>query len=790
MNPRRRRRDVTQAPTQPTVGVLLMVAALGVAALVGVSPLRSPAEPAGDTSGGFSLERARDDLAVVAAAPHPMGTAEQATVEAYLVRELRALGLEPEVDSRRVTMAPDAPRSVWTGTVRNVVARLGGVGPGADQAVLLAAHHDSVPTSAGAGDNGAGVVSVLAAMRSLTAGPPPRNDVIVAFVDGEEHEMLGALALVESAEWMRDVRVVVNTEGVGNAGRVTPALTSPRNGWALRQYLDAAPSPIVHTAFAAPLNATGQGADLGRYQEVVPAGLELVVVGGLPAYHSGLDTAAAMHPGTLAEYGTTVVRLAERLATTDLDTVRAPNLVAFTLLDGLTVAYPSTWSPPLAVLAALAVALTVGVATRRGRVAARRVVLSWLVLGVAGLSGVLAATALWLGARVVDPRLSDAVNGGVHDRTAYVLAAVAAGAAGVLVVVWPLRRRSSALEVVAGALVGSALVALLLAAVLPDAAYAVTWPLLAATAGFAFLVTGERSSRAVQTAVTLAALPAVLLLSPLVALYFMLSARFELILPVATPLPMLWVVLGLTVVVPLVLVGRERVGWRPAAATGALAVAAAGVGVATSALGGAPRPSLLVHHVDADAGTARWVALPQELDAHTGQVGTTGWTPTRFEASPFHQPGATRPGLSAPAPMRSGADVSPPAVTVTRDTTTPAGRELVVDVAPGAGRYAVTVDLRSAGGIRSVAVHGERLDEATSGSPSSVRVVAFSPGEDIPLRFTVPTGADVQLALAAYTTGFDGSPAVRPRGTGHTTAVHEVPDGVLVTSVVDLRDPS
>ncbi len=496
------------------VGALLAAAVLAATAFAGVAPLLSPAPPTGDAVTVPTLQRARADLAVVAAEPHPMGSAEQAEVEAYLVRELRSIGLDPRVDEQTVTMAPDPPNSVWTGTVRTIIARIEGTGPDADQAVLLAAHHDSVPAAAGAGDNGAGVVSVLAAMRRLAAGPPPRHDVIAAFVDGEEHEMLGSLALVESAAWLEDVQVAVNTEGVGNAGRVTPALTTPDNGWALRTYLEAAASPVVYSAFGSPLNATGQGADLGRYQEVVPAGLELVVVGGLPAYHAGTDTAAAMHEGTVAEHLTTVVALAEQLSEADLGSVEQPDLVAFTVVRGVTVALPSTWSLPLALLAAAGVVVAIGLAVRRGRVGLSRALLSWLALALAGLVGILAATGLWLVARIVDPRLSDALNGGVYERTPYVLAA---GAAGMLLVLWPLLRRREPLEVVAGALIGWSLFALLLAVVLPDAAYAATWPLLAATAGFGVLAGRRRSPRVTLATVTLAAVPTVMLISPLVA---------------------------------------------------------------------------------------------------------------------------------------------------------------------------------------------------------------------------------------------------------------------------------
>ncbi len=769
------------------VGTLLAALLLVATAVAGIAPLFSPAAPAASSAPGFSLEQARKDLTVVAAAPHPMGTPAQSAVEAYLLDELTAAGLEPTVDVRTVTMAPDPRNSVWTGTVRNIVARVEGVGPDAEQAVLLAAHYDSVPTAAGAGDNGAGVVSVLAAMRLLAAGPPPRHDVIAAFVDGEEHEMLGSLALVDSADWLGDVRVAVNTEGVGNAGRVTPALTTPRNGWALRQYLAAAPSPVAYSAFGAPLNATRQGADLGRYQDVVPAGLELVVVGGLPAYHAGTDTAAGMHEGTLAEYATTVVRLAQRLSHADLNSVEAPDLVAFTVVPGVTLHYPSTWSLPLAVICLVAAAGLIGVAARRGRLSARKVVLAWLGLGVAGLTGVLTATALWLAARVVDPRLSDALNGGVYDRTAYVLAAVAAGAAGVLVVVRPLHRRCGALEMVAGALVGWNLLSLLLAVLLPDAAYAAGLPLAAATAGFGILAARQQSPRVRLATATLAAVPAVLLLSPLVVLYFLLAARFELMLPVATPLPMLWVVLGLTLLVPLALVARPHLGRRPVAVVGAAAVALGAVGLAMSAASTAPRPDLLVYQVDADAGTARWVALPEDLDAYTGQVADVGWTPTRFEASPFHQPGVTKSASAAPAPL---ARLLGPTVTVTGDVTAGEERVVSVEVAPPQGAYALTIDARSGDGIRAISVNGTHVREATDGAPGSVRVAAFSQRVSLPVRITVPAGARVELAVACYIQGLESAPntPLRPRPPGLTTGVYELPDATIVTTVTRLPD--
>jgi hypothetical protein len=251
---------------------------------------------------------------------------------------------------------------------------------------------------------------------------------------------------------------------------------------------------------------------------------------------------------------------------------------------------------------------------------------------------------------------------------------------------------------------------------------------------------------------------------------------------------MLWAVLALTLVIPLLLLARPRPRWRPVAAAGAVAVLLTAVGVAVSAAGSGPRPDLLVYHADGDAGTARWVALPQQIDAYTSQVADGGWTPTTFEASPFHQPGDTEPASSVPAPALPTVDLPAPQLAVSRDITTSQGREIALDLSAASGTYALTLDVRSGAGVSSITVDGAAVPEATSGDPASVRVVAYSPTGNIKVEVSVPAGAAVELAVASYTRGLDRTPAPGPqaRPPNLTTAVHEVPDAVLVTKVVRL----
>ena len=148
----------------------------------------------------FSSGRALQHIEAIAQKPHPTGSPANAAVRDYLVRELAALGLRPEV--QKVTAARYASGELVAGTPENVVARLKGTATG--KAFMLAAHYDSVPTGPGASDDGAGVAAMLETARALKAGPPLKHDVIFLFTDGEEAGLLGARAFVDSHPWAKE----------------------------------------------------------------------------------------------------------------------------------------------------------------------------------------------------------------------------------------------------------------------------------------------------------------------------------------------------------------------------------------------------------------------------------------------------------------------------------------------------------------------------------------------------------------------------------------------------------
>jgi hypothetical protein len=230
---------------------LATVAFVLVVAFVAVAAVRPPAAvSAGAPPDVFSSQRAMVHLRQIAVRPHPAGSPDNARVRAYLVDQLRALGLQPTLQPAQVTAARRHIRDA-TGTpprtrpIVNVLARVPGTAaPPRGETLALVCHYDSVPTSHGAGDDGAAVAALLEVARALKSGPMLRRDVLLLFTDGEEDGLLGAKAFVDGNPLARNVALVVNFEGRGTGGPALLFETSPNNLPLIRAWAKSAPHPM------------------------------------------------------------------------------------------------------------------------------------------------------------------------------------------------------------------------------------------------------------------------------------------------------------------------------------------------------------------------------------------------------------------------------------------------------------------------------------------------------------------------------------------------------------------
>jgi hypothetical protein len=193
----------------------------------------------------FSAERAMAHLEVIARKPHPVGSPENARVRDYLIQEISAMGLRPQV--QKTTVFESVPDEADVTTVKNILVRIEGKAP-TNRAVLITAHYDSVVTGPGAGDNGMSVATMLETLRAVQAGPPSRNDLIFLFNDGEEAGLIGSTAFVEQHPWAKDVGVVFDFDRSDGRGVAILSWTAAHDGWLVQEIANALPGTVATSA--------------------------------------------------------------------------------------------------------------------------------------------------------------------------------------------------------------------------------------------------------------------------------------------------------------------------------------------------------------------------------------------------------------------------------------------------------------------------------------------------------------------------------------------------------------
>lgn len=185
--------------------------------------LPAPSKAAQASGAGFSAARARAHVQAFSNVPRPVASAGNAQARAYLLAQLRAIGLAPEVQTAMVQAGSSdltANVRVTLAEVHNVIVRKPGMlsGHGSRPAVLALAHYDSGSASLGAADGAASSAALLETLRVLQAGPPLDNDVLVVFTDGDAAQALGTRGFVQAHPWARRARVALRFDNLGNRG--------------------------------------------------------------------------------------------------------------------------------------------------------------------------------------------------------------------------------------------------------------------------------------------------------------------------------------------------------------------------------------------------------------------------------------------------------------------------------------------------------------------------------------------------------------------------------------------
>ncbi len=552
-----------------------------------------PATTTGGGPAGFSAERAMSHVEALAAGPRPAGSAAHRAAREYIVTALREkAGLEAEIrvaaaTSTRYGLPYDAAR------VHNVVATIPGTDP--SRRIVLVAHYDTVLTSPGAGDDAAGVATLLEAGRALAVEYGGAPEVTLLFTDAEEVGAVGAEAFLASGGLDPGRTTVLNFDARGTGGPCALIETAGDEGRLVRAVARSGAPVTASSLLPALARFHGVGTDFRPFRESGASGLNFAIVDGVARYHTPADAPPALDRESVRRQGDAAVALVRALGVGADDDSGAVSY--FTAPWAGLVVYARFLDLFAATLATVLVAFWVVASVRRGNT-------SWAGLGASGLAAVAAVTlaavachAGWWLVRALGagpaPGLADP-----YDPVPYRLAAVLLAAGTALGVARAARHIGVAAPL--GILPAIGVAALWgLALGLPGAAYllAVPMPFVALHAVASGGGRGAAVARALGAAA--ASLPVVLVWAPVP---YILLAGLRLSAAWAAGAVAAFAVLLCASVFER---ARFAVDGRAAAALVALAAVAAGVGVSRAgASPQTPRPVSVAYALDADAGRA------------------------------------------------------------------------------------------------------------------------------------------------------------------------------------------
>jgi len=346
---------VSGGSTRAVTRIVLAGAVLAAVFLLSLWGLRPPApKPADAPATEFSATRARAALSALVGdgVPHPIGSRPNDAVREKILARLTDSGYSPDLQTG---FACD--EFGVCGTVKNILARLDGSEPG--DAVLLAAHYDSVPAGPGASDDGSGTATVLEIARALKSLPQLRHSIILLLDEGEEAGLLGAHAFVDRHPWAKQVRAAANVDARGTSGPALMFETGSANEWLVRLYAKAVRRPGTSSLFYTVYKQIPNDTDFTVFKAAGAQGANLAFIGDVAHYHTPLDNLENSSPASLQHMGDGALATLLALANTNLANPPQREAVYFDIFGHWTVWWPISWSLWLAIGATILLALEI-----------------------------------------------------------------------------------------------------------------------------------------------------------------------------------------------------------------------------------------------------------------------------------------------------------------------------------------------------------------------------------------------------------------------------------------------
>ena len=349
----------------------LVIAGIGAALILAatLAAYRTPAPLDKDAAATvFSAVRAREILKELVGdgVPHPMGSAADAKVRDLIVKRLTALGYTAELQTGLSCNEIGAA----CGTPTNIVATRGAFA--GNDAVMLAAHYDSVPAGPGASDDGVGVANLLEIARVLSVMPQPKHPIVLLVTDGEEGGLLGAALFTREHPLAKHIWAAVNMDTRGVSGPSLMFETGTANAWLMRLYGRSTLEPITNSLCYVIYKTLPNNTDFTVFKKASYQGFNLAFIGDVADYHTPLDSFENASPSTMQHQGANALSGLLALANADDVSPPAADSLFFDVLARNVIVWPIGLVLPAALAALVLLAAAAVLLNRQGHLSSRQ----------------------------------------------------------------------------------------------------------------------------------------------------------------------------------------------------------------------------------------------------------------------------------------------------------------------------------------------------------------------------------------------------------------------------------
>lgn len=737
--------------------VLLVVA--GVVCFT-VYRLRAPAAVAASAPlAEFASGRAMRYVQNIGQRPHPMGSAEHAAVRDYIIKELTALGVKPEVQ-KAVVVSKLSQTPVIAASVENIFARLNGSNN--TKAIVLTGHYDSVPTAPGANDDGTAVAAMLETLRALKAGPSLKNDVVFLFSDGEEMGLLGAQAVVEDPKAVQAIGLVFNFEARGSGGPSLMYETSDGNQGLIEEFAKAVARPLTNSLLFEVYKRLPNDTDFSVYKRAGLTGLNFAYIDQSTHYHTRLDNAGNVSESSLQHHGSYALALTRHFGNLDLRTTSRGNAVYFDVLSAFMVRYPVSRVVPLTALVVVLFGAVVGLGYRRKRLTLSGMAVGFVALLLSMAVSGLAVSLVWRVTGLFQSEYRAMTYGETYNSRLYLFAFFALTLAITSSLYLWFGRKRGVVDLWAGALLWLLVFLLLTTFGLPGASYLFTWPLLFSLLSLMILFVlnpGETGSRKQLAVVLAGTIPAIILFVPIIQILFVgLTVT-------ASALVMVVVALLLGLLSPYMKLISNMNRWLlPAASTVIFLVSLIGAGLTSDFDASHPKQDNVFYALQADTGQAVWASSTNRGDDGTSPFFSTQATIIDL---PDFFPGRSWRFLTSQAPV---AELAAPMIELLSDSLSSTERTLHLRVTSPRKAPIISLYVDADVVVRGTDVNGQMIKREVSeanpaqGNRWSLRYYAL-PAEGIELTLVSQSPQTIRIKAVdqSYELPLISGPALRPR---------------------------